>query len=169
MNVKRIHTIYYLATFFLIANLVSVFIISYFLFMPVTILTIDNPIQVISSTYKEVEGVNYPVVFIGDELIIRFKYHKKYSYPEHTYRSIYCDDGNLATVTDIYKNMPLGKFTITYGGDNDPTHSLVIPQKISKNILCYVRYLITYKVNFLRTITYPTQTEKFYVIDRGGE
>lgn len=129
------------------------------LYKPIQIITIDNPVRVVSNELIAFDGGVYPVVYKNEEFVISFNYEKFLSLPEHTYRTILCEDGNLVTLTDIHKNLVLGKQHVArYGG-------LVIPQKTSTNTLCYVRYLMNYQVNPFRTIIVPTQTELFYVKD----
>lgn len=134
--------------------------ITWQLYRPINILEIDNLITVSSASYKNIDGQEYPVVYKNEELFVNFHYIKYLSLPEHTFRTILCEDGNLVTLTDIFKNLVIGEHSIeSYNG-------LVIPQKTSSNILCYVRFLITYEANHFRTITVPTQTELFYVMEK---
>ena len=131
-------------------------------FVPMNILDIDNPIQVKAEDYIVINEITYPIAYAGEEFVVRFTYNKHLSYNEHTFRTILCEDGNLVTITDIKKNMPLGEHTIDFG-------LLVLPNKTSTNTLCKVRYLITYRPSNDRIVTVPTETELFYVQDRGGD
>lgn len=128
-------------------------------YRPITVLSIDNPVKVVTTEYREVNGATYPVVRRGEDFTVSFTYNKFVSIPEHTYRTILCEDGNLVTLTDIHKNLVLGKHIVEH------FNGLVIPDKTSVNTVCYIRYLITYEVNSFRQIVVPTQTEPFYVIE----
>lgn len=122
--------------------------------VPEKVLDIDNPIMVKSEETIDIDGVVYPVVRRGEELVIHFTYTKYKAINEHTYRNIFCENGNLVPLTSIEKSLPVGTYEIDFG-------HVVVPNRASG--LCYGDYLIHYELNFLKESVVSTKTELFYV------
>lgn len=162
-NYKKQLYIYRIVNGFLMVSVMALTLVFAAFYLPIDILTVDNPVFVVSDTVTVIDGRTYPVVYKGDEFVIQFHYEKKQNYSENTKRTILCDNGFLGIFSDVQKNLPLGTHDVDFG-------NLVIPKRMMQGVvpddICHVEYLVSYKMNNVRNVNITTQSEKFYLTER---
>ena len=117
---------------------------------PVTLPTVVTPIPILNPDQR---------IAVGEPIRMLLTIDKPQDVAtERTSRAIVCDSGNLVTLTESTRDVPVGSFTTV--ADN-----VDLPPKVTPGDTCRFRYTVDYRINPIRIDTVEWLSEPFTVED----
>ena len=121
------------------------------LFWPVTLPTVDQPIPILNDNRT---------VTVGEPIVMQLKINKPQPVNVRSAdRIIRCDSGNLIPLTSTAVDLPVGDFVVE-------SSSVILPSSIIDGDRCTFLYRIGYYVNPVRTEVAEYESEPFITLRR---
>lgn len=139
--------LHYLAWVIIIGNLLLLGLVGWWLWYPYQLPNVEQPIEINNPENK---------IAIGEVISMTLRVSKPVSLVSRSQPNITCEDGNLVTLSNSSKTLPVGEYVLK--SDN-----YILPPKVNVGAVCKFNFVNTYQVNPIRTEIIIWSSELFTV------